>query len=52
MAKIADFGITIKNSDKKIFAGTPHWMAPEIIQSSRSYDSSVDVIINILLNFF
>ncbi|EFJ44650.1 MAP kinase [Volvox carteri f. nagariensis] len=44
--KIADFGVsaqlTATMSKRNTFIGTPHWMAPEVIQESR-YDGKVDV---------
>ena len=45
-AKICDFGysrLSSKESYMTINVGTPHWMAPEILGYSISYDEKVDV---------
>lgn len=45
-AKICDFGFSRKLEKKAIMTknvGTPHWMAPELLDKHESYDSKVDV---------
>ena len=46
--KLADFGVaaTLSASATKrnTFIGTPHWMAPEVIQESR-YDAKVERVV-------
>ena len=44
-AKICDFGMARLNSNdpKTGLIGTVHWMAPEVLMSSPTYDSKVDV---------
>ncbi|KAH0793071.1 TKL family protein kinase [Histomonas meleagridis] len=44
--KICDFGFSRKIEKKAVMTkniGTPHWMAPEILNSSGRYDTKVDV---------
>lgn len=44
-AKIIDFGLS-RYANEGLMSesiGTPHWMAPELLQSSRNYDLKVDV---------
>ena len=51
--KVADFGVAAQLSNtmskRNTFIGTPHWMAPEVIQESR-YDGKV-YLYNIWLHF-
>lgn len=48
IAKIGDFGLTIKSFYPRTHLGTPHWMAPELIEFL-PYNTSADV--NFKLNF-
>jgi serine/threonine protein kinase len=46
VVKLADFGVATKLSDavKNIsFAGTPYWMAPEVIEMSGHITSACDI---------
>jgi serine/threonine protein kinase len=43
---LCDFGISVQQNDcpsLRKFAGTPCWMAPELLQGSNNYDSKVDI---------
>ncbi|OHT03478.1 TKL family protein kinase [Tritrichomonas foetus] len=45
-SKICDFGFSRKANSKEIMTknvGTPYWMAPELLGTSSSYDSKIDV---------
>jgi len=45
--KLADFGVSAKLmntfSKRNTFAGTPYWMAPEIIENNSTYNSKADI---------
>jgi serine/threonine protein kinase len=46
IVKLADFGVAIRlNEDHKSFslAGTPYWMAPEIIESKSEISTSYNI---------
>ena len=45
-AKICDFGFSRDMGEEDLYTsnvGTPHWMAPELLASSSSYNSKIDV---------
>lgn len=50
--KVADFGVAAQLSNtmskRNTFIGTPHWMAPEVIQESR-YDGKVSISLHLQL---
>ena len=44
--KLADFGVATKLTDTEksnSFAGTPYWMAPEVIEMSGQVTSACDI---------
>ncbi len=48
--KLGDFGVTaamVEGADRKgaaqTFVGTPHWMAPEVMEQTRGYDWRADI---------
>lgn len=46
VVKLADFGVATKLTDAEknnSFAGTPHWMAPEVIEMSGNVTSASDI---------
>ena len=46
VVKLADFGVATKLTDTEknnSFAGTPHWMAPEVIEMSGNVTSASDI---------
>lgn len=44
---LCDFGVSAQlatsSSKRNTLAGTPHWMAPEILQSTPAYDTKADI---------
>jgi serine/threonine protein kinase len=46
IVKLADFGVATKltdTSNNDSFAGTPYWMAPEVIEMSGQVTSACDI---------